>query len=87
MLTLKLEFEDPLFVSLETQDKLIVSVRDRDMFTAKTGVVIAAKYTMEAKLPKQMKNSGNHVVIMRYRFRLGPGQARQGRLRVDQLSN
>lgn len=63
MLTLKLEFEDPLFVSLETQDKLIVSVRDRDMFTAKTGVVIAAKYTMEAKLPKQMKNSGNHEVM------------------------
>ena len=52
MLTLELDFEDPLSISVLSIDRLAVIVRDREMFTAKTGVIIAAKYTMESKLPK-----------------------------------
>jgi len=51
-MTLEINFEDPLSLSYETIDRLVVQVRDRLMFTSKSGVIIAPKYTMEKNLPK-----------------------------------
>jgi hypothetical protein len=62
-MTLELNFEDPFSISSELIDRLVVVVLDREIFTSLSGIVIATRYKMEAKLPKQMKAYGNKVIL------------------------
>ena len=55
---LQLDFSDPFSISTEAIDKLSVVILDRDKFSSISGVVIASRYKMEAKIPKQMKTAG-----------------------------
>lgn len=47
IMTLQLRFEEPLSISVESKDILVIEVRDRDMFFSKRGVVIASKYKIQ----------------------------------------
>jgi hypothetical protein len=62
-MTLEINFEDPFSISSELIDRLVVVVLDREIFTSLSGIVIATRYKMEAKLPKQMKAYGNEVLL------------------------
>jgi len=55
---LELDFSDPFLISSEAIDKLSVVVLDREKFSSISGIIIASKYKMEAKIPKQMKKRG-----------------------------
>ncbi len=55
-MTLSLDFKDPLSKSVDSIDWLIVTVLDRELFISAKGIVIASKYKMESKIPKQMKS-------------------------------
>ncbi len=43
-MTLKLEFKDPLLVSRESVDWLIISFANNTMFSSLNGVIISASY-------------------------------------------
>ncbi len=58
-MNLELNFDDPFSISSELIDRLMVVVLDREMFTSLSGIIIATRYSLEAKLPKQMKAHGN----------------------------
>ena len=60
---LQLNFTDPFSISSEAIDKLSVVFLDREKFSSISGVMIASKYKMEAKIPKQMKTRGKHIIF------------------------
>lgn len=63
-MTLELNFDDPFSISSELIDRLVVVVLDREIFTSLSGIIIATRYKMEAKLPKQMKAHGNQAFLI-----------------------
>ena len=58
-MTLQIDFADPFSISTEFIDKLSVVVLDREKFSSLNGIIIASRYKMESKIPKQMKTQGN----------------------------
>ena len=63
-MTLELNFDDPFSISSELIDRLMVVVLDREIFTSLSGIIIATRYRMEEKLPKQMKAQGKKVFLI-----------------------